>query len=371
MTFVPSMAVLNQCAKSCIIIFVAANTEQQQHTHYFLFFSRNKISAQVQDGNCTFFIAGTDMQLGSTPVSLSYIKQYIKVCNQFDIIHVHIPNPVAFFAIYLKQPKGKVIVHWHSDIVKQKLIYPYFRLIEKKVLQQATSVIATSQNYADGSKPLAPYSNKIHVIPIGIESIPIHTNNRSDKQVIASVGRLVYYKGFEYLIKAAQFLPDDYEIKIAGNGELKVQLEELINSLQLSHKVKLLGYVSDEELNSLLNECKVFCLPSIMRSEAFGVVLLEALRLGKPIVATNIAHSGVNWVNEHNVTGLNVEIKNDQQLAKALITVLSDEMLYKQFSENAVNRFNTLFTANKMNVAIYKLYCQLSKQSAQLSKQQI
>ncbi len=352
---------IESVCKSMYQFFHCNNVEQQQHVHYFLFFSRSKTSAEVKEGNCTFYSAGLDMQLGSTSVSLSYLKQYFNICNQVDLVHVHVPNPVAFLAIYLKRPKGKIIVHWHSDIVKQRLVYPYFRLIEKKVLQQASAIIATSQNYADGSKPLAPYRNKIHVIPIGIEPISIHANKHPDKKLIVSVGRLVYYKGFEYLIKAAQFLPDDYQVKIAGKGELKTTLEQLINSLQLSHKVKLLGYVPDKELDNLICECKVFCLSSIMRSEAFGVVLLEALRLGKPIVATNIEHSGVNWVNEHNVTGINVEVKNEQQLAKALITILSDEALYKRLSANAINRFNTVFTADKMNESIYRLYRTLSK----------
>ncbi len=232
---------IESVCKNMYQYFRFGNAEQQQHAHYFLFFSRSKTSAELQDGNCTFYTAGLNMQVGSTSVSLTYLQQYFKIYDQFDIIHVHVPNPIAFLAIYLKQPKGKIIVHWHSDIVKQKLVYPFFRIVEKKVLQAASAIIATSQNYVGGLIPLAPYRHKINIIPIGIAPLPVHANGHADKKLIVAVGRLVYYKGFEYLIKAAQLLPDDYEIRIAGSGELKEEYGQLIGSLQLGHKVKLLG----------------------------------------------------------------------------------------------------------------------------------
>lgn len=336
-----------------------ANTYPDQF-HYFLFFSAQPVSIQEEESQFCFYIAGTNYHLGSTSLSLSYIKKYNELCNSVDIIHVHVPNPVALLAIYNKKPKAKIIIHWHSDIIKQKVIYPFFKTIEQSVLRFTAAIIATSENYVQGSKPLAPYRNKVTVIPIGIRSLtqsPDGADSIQGKEtLIVSIGRLVYYKGFEYLIKAAACLPDHYKVVIIGNGALKSKLEKMIATLRLQNKVTLAGKVSGEDLNTLMNSCKVFCLPSVERSEAFGVVLLEALSLGKPVVATNIPYSGVNWVNQNGVTGWNVKPKNEKELAKAITELASDEHKYEQFSKNASARFYKLFTEDKMNESIDALY---------------
>ncbi len=351
---------IESVCKSMYEYFKAAINGDSSQFHYFLFFSANATSLEYKEENFHFYIAGINKQIGSTPVSLQYIKKYTELRNAFDIVHIHVPNPVALFAVYYNPPKAQIVVHWHSDIVKQKFIYPYFKFIERKVLALAAAVIATSENYIEGSKPLMSCRDKIKVIPIGIAPLKALTKQTgNNKDLILSIGRLVYYKGFEYLIKAAQYLDDNCHIVIVGNGNLYEKLKELTVSLNVLDKVELAGNISDEQLNELMSRCKVFCLPSIERSEAFGVVLLEALSIGKPIVATNIPYSGVNWVNKHNVTGYNVAPKNEQQLAGAITDVLSDQQLYKELSFNASERFKNLFTAERMNKSIYALYVHL------------
>lgn len=360
---------IESVCKSMYEYFKANAITNPDQFHYFLFFSAQPVSVQEEESQFCFYIAGTNYHLGSTSLSLSYIKKYNELCNHVDIIHVHVPNPVALLAIYNKKPKAKIIIHWHSDIVKQKMVYPLFKAVEQSVLRFTTAIIATSENYVQGSKPLAPYRNKITVIPIGIgplTQVPASAEpGNGNETLIVSIGRLVYYKGFEYLIKAAACLPDNYRIVIIGNGVLKSKLDKMISNLQLQNKVTLAGKVSGDDLNTLMNNCKVFCLPSVERSEAFGVVLLEALSLGKPVVATNIPYSGVNWVNQNGVTGWNVEPKNEKQLAKAITALASDEHQYEKFCVNASNRFYELFTEDKMNNAINALYGKVMKSTSQ------
>ena len=347
---------IESVCKNMFHYFRAQNETAEADYQYFLFFSKTKTSFEYTEANCTLYNAGLTVHTGSTSISLAYFKKYFALCNRFDVVHVHVPNPIAFLALWLYFPKGKIVVHWHSDIVKQKHTYPLFKRIEKKVLQHASAIIATSENYINGSRPLAPFKDKISVIPIGIQPLPLLPANGGGRNLILSIGRLVYYKGFDYLIKAAQYLPDGYEVIIVGDGELKASFEQLIQQLHLSHKVKLMGSVTDECLAELMSSCRLFCLPSVERSEAFGVVLLEALSLGKPIVATNLPFSGVNWVNKHGVTGLNVAVKNEKQLADAIISILSNQPLYNAFSRNAQARFRQLFTAAAMNESIHRLY---------------
>ena len=183
----------------------------------------------------------------------------------------------------------------------------------------------------------------------------------SNKKIILSVGRLVEYKGFTYLIKAAKFLPDNYIIYIAGSGILAGTLQKEIFKNDLENKVKLLGTVTDDDLVTYYKSCNVFVLPSISRAEAFGIVMIEAMSFSKPIIATNIPSSGVNWVNEHNVTGINVAIKNEKELAEAILKITTDPDLYQKFSQNAYIKANTFFSIDIVARQIKDLYLKIKE----------
>ena len=129
------------------------------------------------------------------------------------------------------------------------------------------------------------------------------------------MGRHVYYKGFEYLLDAAKYLDDKYIILLGGQGELTPRLQEKIKQHNLDEKVKLLGKISAEELPAYFSAADVFCLPSVERSEAYGVVQLEAMACGTPVISTNIKGSGVSWVNKHGITGIVVPVKDSKALA--------------------------------------------------------
>ncbi|MCG9509834.1 glycosyltransferase, partial [Providencia rettgeri] len=178
-----------------------------------------------------------------------------------------------------------------------------------------------------------------------------------NKKIIFSLGRLVYYKGFEYLVEACAKLPDNYVVLLGGNGEEKLKLIQKIKLLNLQDKFILLGFIKDTDLPSYFAACDAFCLPSIEKSEAFGVVQLESFLFNKPVVSCNIPGSGVSWVNQDNISGITVEPKNSDKLASALLTVTQDTTSFP----NLKAYFNENFSADVMVSRTIRLYSELNK----------
>ena len=174
-----------------------------------------------------------------------------------------------------------------------------------------------------------------------------------NKKIVLSIGRLIYYKGFEYLIKAGKYIKDDVAIVIVGGGPLYENLKDMVKALNLENKVYLLGRV--DNINSVIKDSDLFCLPSVERAEAFGLVLVEALYFGKPLITTNIEGSGMNYVNQDEVTGFVVPPKNPKALADAINKILSDNNLYERFSKNARERFKE-FDISSIGDKIVSLY---------------
>ncbi len=319
-------------------------------------------------GNYRIFRTGSISTLFATSISPKFIAFLSSLHQKYDLLHVHFPNPMAALALFLIRPKNRILVHWHSDIIRQRFIYRFFRPLERWVLRRADRIIGTSERYIYGSPALSSFKEKAAVVPLGISTERFTRNPEKEKsikerfrgrKIVFSLGRLVYYKGFEQLIEAAKFLDEDTVILIGGDGELRKKFENQIIESRLERKVKLLGRIPDEEIAAYYNTCDVFCLPSTQRSEAFGVVQLEAMYFGKPVVATEIPGSGVSWVNKHNHTGLNVPANNAYALSQALTTVLTDENLAKTFSINARARFQELFTREKMVASFEDIYKKL------------
>ncbi|NLU94416.1 glycosyltransferase [Chitinophaga sp. Ak27] len=308
-------------------------------------------------------------KLLSTSISPDYVRLLKKIVGQYDIIHVHLPDPLANLALFRSNLEGKkVIVHWHSDIVnaKQMLVLPLYRPLQNWLLKRAEAIVCTTKPYMDASTELSQFVDKCVIIPIGIDVSHFQsdddkllaemTHKFHGKKVVFSLGRHVYYKGFEHLIRAAALLDDNTVILIGGEGQLTPAYRLLIKELGLDNKVFLVGRIPQDQLSAYFRLCKVFCLPSNKRSEAFGVVLLEAMFYGKPIVATNIEGSGVNWVNQHGVTGLNANIEDAVSLANQITRLISDQQLYDQCAGNAQVRYQTYFTADKMVGSFIELY---------------
>jgi rhamnosyl/mannosyltransferase len=180
-----------------------------------------------------------------------------------------------------------------------------------------------------------------------------------NKKIVFSLGRLVHYKGFKYLVDAARYLDDSYLVIIGGSGMLKDELQQQIHDYGLEQRVKMVGRISDEDLPSYYGACDIYCLSSIMKTEAFALVQLEAMSCGKPVVSCNIEGSGVPWVNKDDYSGLVVEPENGKALADAIRRIMEDKALYYTYSAGARSRYIELFKKQRMIDRCLELYSQL------------
>lgn len=291
----------------------------------------------------------------ATMISPAMISRLRKICSDYDIIHVHHPDPMACLALMLSGYKGRVILHWHSDILKQKVLLRIYRPLQDWLIKRADRIVGTTPVYLAESPCLKDVQSKTVCLPIGIDPV-VYDDAKAEeirrryngRKIIFSLGRLVHYKGFRFLVDAAKYLPDDYVVLIGGTGALRDELNAQIEQLGLKGKVELLGRVSDEDLPSYYGACRLFCLSSVQKTEAFAIVQIEAMSCGKPVVATRIPQSGVSWVNAHGISGLNADIEDPKGLADAILGVSADEKNYKVFASGAGNRYKEMFTKEAM-----------------------
>ena len=306
-------------------------------------------------------------QAAATMLSPNMVQALYKARKDYDIIHIHHPDPMACVALYFSGYKGKVVLHWHSDILKQKHLLKLYQPFQKWLLQRADIIVGTTPTYVQESKYLADVQHKITSFPIGVvdAGLPAGENHikarYQGKKIIFSLGRLVEYKGYEYLINAAQYLTDDYVVLIGGTGPLRKKLQAQIESLGLSDKVQLLGFIKDEELPLYYEACSLFVLSSVLKTEAFGIVQIEAMSYSRPVIATTIPGSGTHWVNAHKESGLNVEPRNAQELAQAVKEITKDKQTYEAYCKGARQRYEQLFTFDKMIDNCLEIYKNVMK----------
>ena len=301
-----------------------------------------------------------------SPTMMLYLRKWNK---EYDVIHVHHPDPMACLALFCSGYKGKVVLHWHSDILKQKLLLKFYQPLQNWLIRRADVIVGTTPVYVAQSKALQKVQHKVTYIPIGIEpmrpdaqGVQRIRDQYKGKKIVYSLGRLVGYKGYEFLVRAAQHLTDDYQILIGGGGPLKAELQQLIEELGVASRVKLLGFVPDEDLANYYGACDVYCLSSIWKTEAFAIVQIEAMSCGKPVVATRIPESGVSWVNKHGFSGLNVKPEDGKELADAIMELTRDEDYYKKMAAQARELYNERYVYAKMIDSCTELYKNVMKE---------
>ena len=300
-----------------------------------------------------FFKAAATM---ISPAMISYLRRH---CAEYEIVHIHHPDPMAALALRLSGYKGKVVLHWHSDIIKQRFLLKFYVPLQNWMVRRSDVIIGTSPVYVKESPYLQGVQEKLAFVPIGIDPLPRCAPELPDIRTVFSLGRLVGYKGYEYLVEAAKFLPDNYRVVIGGEGPLREKLLGQISAEGLEGKVSLPGRIPQESLPEMFTSCSVFCLSSIWKTEAFGIVQIEAMSCGKPVVATRIPGSGVSWVNEHGFSGLNVEPCSARQLADAVLEITADAETYRRYCSNAWERYNALFTKSVMIDKCLDIYVKL------------
>ena len=307
----------------------------------------------------------TLIEAAKTTIAPSMVTRLRRIAKDYDIIHIHHPDPMAAMALRLSGYKGKVVLHWHSDILSQKALLRFYLPIQNWLIKRADTIVGTTPVYLAESPYLQGVQEKCRCIPIGIEPVISDSareqeirNEYSGRRIIFSLGRLVEYKGYRYLIEAAKYLDDSFMILIGGGGPLRESLQREIDELGVGRRVKLLGMVPQEDLASYYGACELFCMSSVMKTEAFGIVQIEAMSAGRPVVATKIPESGVSWVNEDGVSGINVAPRDSKAIAKAILTITDNEATWKKFSAGAAKRFAENFTKEKMISRCLNIYAE-------------
>lgn len=302
----------------------------------------------------------TKLTLFSTPLCPGMVRE-IRRCDA-DIVHLHLPNPTAVLAFLTSGHRGRLVVTYHSDTVRQKILGPMFEPCLHALLRRASAIIATSPDYRRTSAVLSRYPDRCHVIPYGIaleqfercDSAKVAQIRRQyGERLVVSVGRLVYYKGFEYLIRAMAQVRGT--LLIVGDGPLRARLERLAAELGVRERVVFTGEIQNEEIVPFYHAADVFALASIARSEAFGIVQIEAMAAGIPVVNTSL-DSGVPFVSRHDETGLTVPPQDPEALAAALNRLLDDEDLRASFGRAARRRACQEFSVGTMLARTVDLY---------------
>lgn len=311
-------------------------------------FSRESKDRTDVLGNVEVVRCGSKTKIASQPISFKIIKELKSVLKNYkpDYIIIHEPNPYMTFFLMKCIPKTvKLVVYWHSDIVKQKLGEFILRRLYYKELERADAVVATSPNYIKGSIYLSSVKEKCIVIPSCINEKALQISREShriaeevrqrhpDKIICVSVGRCVPYKGFEYLANVARSLNDKFVFYVSGYPGKSTPI---INNMTkgLSNFI-LLGETSDEEQKGYLEACDIFCFPSITKNEAFGLALAEGMYFGKPAVTYTIDGSGVNYVSINMQTGIEVENRDVDKYAEAIKQLANDKELRERMGSAA------------------------------------
>lgn len=306
-------------------------------------------------------------EMASTMLSLDMISKLKKICKKYDILHIHHPDPMAALALFMSGFKGKVVLHWHSDILKQKHLLKLYKPLQKWLINRADIILGTTPKYIEESPYLQSCQDKTDYLLIGADEVVFDKqkvedikNRYAGKKIVFSLGRLVEYKGFEFLIEAARKFDDNTILLIGGDGYLKDKLNVLIEENNLSDKVKMLGLLSDSDKLAYIGACDVFCISSILKTEAYAIVQVEAMSCGKPVISTDIPGSGVPWVNKHGVSGIVVQPKSSEEINNAISSLTKDVYLYEKLSQGAKKRYNDLFRKEDMIKNIYDIYRKLS-----------
>lgn len=310
--------------------------------------------------------------LSSLPLSVSFLWKFRRMAKDRDIIHIHMPFPLGDLACFLSGYKGRVILWWHSDIVRQKKLMKLYRPLMEWLLRRADCIVVATQGHIDGSKYLKPYQEKCRIIPFGVDlkiekeadrwyeegRLLERSEEKPDAVKFLFVGRLVYYKGCRTMIEAfvqAAKGNSRIQLDIVGTGSLEPELKKQTEELGLTDRIYFHADVSDDELIGFFKECDVFVLPSLQRSEAFGLVQIEAMAFGKPVINTKLP-SGVPYVSLHGETGLTVEPGNAAELAEAMQYLAEHPVERCRMGERARARMEEQFRMDKMLKRALQLY---------------
>lgn len=313
-----------------------------------------------------------------TPFSPTFpllLRRLIK-SEQPDILHLHLPNVSAFWVLLIPAAsKIPWLVHWHADVLPSRyslglrFFYSLYRLIERSLLRRCAAIIVTSPPYLASSPALGDFIDKSFVVPLGLDAsrmprseVPRERSGTAGLFRVLAVGRLTYYKGFAWLIRATA-MSENLELHLVGIGREEAKLRKLVREFGLEQRVIFHGQLSDSQLLRQFEDCDCVCVPSVERTEAFGVVLLEAMHHGKPVVISDVPGSGMGWVVDEDVTGLKVPPRNSAALEQALRQLAADRERCGVLGEHGRLKFDEYFHIEQSTRRISAIYRQILDQT--------
>ena len=299
------------------------------------------------------------MNILSTPICPGLLPVFRK--DEYDIVHFHLPNPFAVLMFLLSGSRAKVVVSYHSEIIRQKMLRIFVAPLTRMLLKRAERIIVPTENHINNSVLLGDFRDKCVIIPYGIDTEAYGSLSREEESLIESLrvkhgerivlftGRLVYYKGVEYLIKAMETVSG--RLLIAGAGSLENKLKAMADK----EKVIFLGEVDDKYLKALYYAASVFVLPAVSESEAFGLVQLEAMACGKPVISTDLP-TGIKIVNRNGVTGFTVPPRNPKALSDKINFLLDNRQTRETMGQAGKNMAVKNYSIENMTGGFYNLY---------------
>lgn len=312
-------------------------------------------------GNHSVHRSYQNLEIASNSISWSVFSHFKELVEKVDLIHYHFPWPFMDLVHFLTRVKKPTVVTYHSDILRQQQLLKLYKPLMNRFLNHVHRIVATSPNYVESSSVLSQFSKKVSIIPIGLDksTYPLASSESLKKwktllgeRFFLFLGRLQYYKGLHTLVRAMEGL--DYPLVIAGSGKEQLALKKQAQAAGLKN-IHFLGSLSDEDKIALLTLCFAFVFPSHLRSEAFGISLLEAAMFGKPLISCEIG-TGTTYINQHEKTGLVVPPNDPGALKKALTYLWHHPDEASKMGEEALQRYEKLFNAGDMAKQYEKLY---------------
>jgi len=305
-----------------------------------------------------------NFEFASNGFSWKSFSTFKRLSAKADLIHYHFPWPFEDLVHQLIKPNQPTVLTYHSDIIRQKLLLKLYRPLKRKFLNSVDRIVATSPNYLQTSGVLQAFKDKVSIIPIGLDEPTNYKLNTSltncykalfGERFFLFIGAFRYYKGLEFLIEAAKAVT--FPVVIAGSGPNEEELKAEVRKYNLRN-VFFVGQVSEEEKSALLETCYGVIFPSHLRSEAFGVALLEGAMFGKPLISCEIG-TGTSYINIDRLTGLVVPPSNPAALSDAMTWLWSHSGQAAEMGKKAHDRYKELFTAKRMAQSYFELYQEL------------
>lgn len=331
---------------------------------------RKTVSTGDRDGPVDVERVGRWFGVSRVEVCPSLPWRIRQLTAQADIVHLHTPNPLMLTGWWLAgNRKVPLVVTHHSDVVKQRLLRYAVAPFESRVYRQARCILTTSPEYQGGSAQLTAYLQKTRVLPLAID-LNSFVFRTAVNQVVGSqghgdlrspvwlmVGRLTYYKGYHIALEALARVPGT--LVIVGNGPLEAELKVQAERCGVADRIVWKSHASPKELIALYHAATALWLPSVARSEGFGLVQVEAMAAGCPVINTAIPASGVSWVSQHEVSGLTVPVGDANAFASAANRIADEDGLRANLSHGARKRAENEFDARVMAKRSLEIYGQV------------